>query len=484
MGVIRRQGISITIIMVLGLGLGFLNRVWLYPAYIGAEALGLVQWLFACLSVATMVGNLGLDNIITRYYPRYEKQPEVFFSFTALYALVGVLLSILAFFLLKPFVLSSFSNEASSSLASQYYWLIYVGVFFYIVNDSLITYCKSLLKGAVTVFFNDFFQRLLVLALILLYWFGFISLSTLIILEVLNFAVILFFILAYMRSIGSLPLSFKGLQIFRSEQFKEIVNFGAYASFGRLGVILFNRLDILMVAAFINFEATGIYVIFVTISNLVYIPQQSFISVVAPLVAEASAKEDIGSIEAINKRTALNLLFVSGFVFLGIVVNIDNLVELIGRAEYREGISICWYLGIALLFSIACGVNSPILLNSPYFRLDLFAKIASGVIAVALNYFLIPEMGYTGAALGTAIVLVLLNCLLSGYIYLKMGIHSFSWNMLKVLVILLLLMVANSFLPAIEGVILDSIYRTAVLGGLYLALGWGWKVSGDLRFGG
>ncbi len=130
MGVIRRQGISTSVFMAAGLLLGFVNSIWLYPKLVGVETLGLVQWLFASLSLATLVGSLGLDKIIIRFFPYYENKQGQFLSFVLLYALVGIGLAILGLFVLKPLVLQSFASEGSSAIAEQYYYLLYFGVFF------------------------------------------------------------------------------------------------------------------------------------------------------------------------------------------------------------------------------------------------------------------------------------------------------------------------------------------------------------------
>ncbi len=251
---------------------------------------------------------------------------------------------------------------------------------------------------------------------------------------------------------------------------------------GRVGLTLLTRLDIMMVAAFLDFATTGMYAIFVAITNIVLIPHIAFSSVVAPLVAQASKNKDFANIKDLYQRTSLNHLVGSALLFICIIVNIENLLMLMDKMEYQNGIVICWCLGIAQMLAVAFGINGIILVNSPYYRLDLLVKLGMGILAFVLNYLLIPQMGYIGAALGTAIVIIGINVILTAFIYHKMRIHPFSGKMLVLALIVTALCCFNFYvLPSLDNIILDSLYRTLILSLLFLGLIFQFKIAPDIN---
>ena len=93
------------------------------------------------------------------------------------------------------------------------------------------------------------------------------------------------------------------------------------------------------------------------------------------------------------------------------------------------------YIGIGKLMDVAFSVNSEILVFSKYYRFNLIATIGMSILIVALNYWLIPIYGIEGAAMASALVMLLYN--LTKFIFLKirLGFSPFSTETLKILVV-------------------------------------------------
>jgi O-antigen/teichoic acid export membrane protein len=84
---------------------------------------------------------------------------------------------------------------------------------------------------------------------------------------------------------------------------------------------------------------------------------------------------------------------------------------------------------------VAFSVNSEILVFSKYYRFNLFATIGMSILIVVLNYWLIPIYGIDGAAMASALVMLLYN--LTKFIFLKirLGFSPFSPETLKILAV-------------------------------------------------
>ena len=75
MGIIQKQGVRITLITYLGIIIGALNTMLIFPRVLGPEKHGLVMLLLSIATVFTQFIHLGVPNIIIRFYPYfYEKK--------------------------------------------------------------------------------------------------------------------------------------------------------------------------------------------------------------------------------------------------------------------------------------------------------------------------------------------------------------------------------------------------------------------------
>ncbi|HQZ41681.1 MAG TPA: lipopolysaccharide biosynthesis protein, partial [Flavobacteriales bacterium] len=69
MGIIARQATLNTLLAYLGIGLGFVNVVLLYPKVLDADQFGLTRLLVSLATIAAQVAQLGAENTVIRYFP-------------------------------------------------------------------------------------------------------------------------------------------------------------------------------------------------------------------------------------------------------------------------------------------------------------------------------------------------------------------------------------------------------------------------------
>jgi O-antigen/teichoic acid export membrane protein len=82
------------------------------------------------------------------------------------------------------------------------------------------------------------------------------------------------------------------------------------------------------------------------------------------------------------------------------------------------------------------GVNTEIILNSPYYRFNLISILLLGMISFTANYLLIPVYGLTGAAAGSTLSILLFNLLKGGFLWFRLGIQPFNHQTIKALALL------------------------------------------------
>ena len=79
------------------------------------------------------------------------------------------------------------------------------------------------------------------------------------------------------------------------------------------------------------------------------------------------------------------------------------------RAAYATGRNVFLILGLARVIHMFLGFNQTILITSRAFRYDLIFNIFLLLSAFYLNYLLIPKYGIDGAAIATAVSIVVYN---------------------------------------------------------------------------
>ena len=72
MGIVQKQGIRITLITYLGIIIGALNTMFVFPRVLGPEKHGLVMLLLSIATVFTQFIHLGVPHIIIRFYPYFS----------------------------------------------------------------------------------------------------------------------------------------------------------------------------------------------------------------------------------------------------------------------------------------------------------------------------------------------------------------------------------------------------------------------------
>ena len=72
MGIIIKQSIRSTIITYLGIAIGTVNVLWLYPKYFTPEQIGILRLLQDIPFLLSLFVRLGASNIIDRYFSYYR----------------------------------------------------------------------------------------------------------------------------------------------------------------------------------------------------------------------------------------------------------------------------------------------------------------------------------------------------------------------------------------------------------------------------
>ena len=185
-------------------------------------------------------------------------------------------------------------------------------------------------------------------------------------------------------------------------------------------------------------------------------------------------------INSLYERTSLNQIIAGSLLYVGIWANMHNLMDLL-PPEYQGAEQIILIIGFAKLFDMATGINGGIILNSKYYRFDLYTNILLVIIAIITNYLLIPVYGLLGAAFATTISIVIYNSIKLVFVGVKFRMQPFQWSALGVLIIAAVCLLLSFQLPYLYNFVIDVTIRSGIMTIVFVGTILAFGLSNDVK---
>jgi O-antigen/teichoic acid export membrane protein len=268
-----------------------------------------------------------------------------------------------------------------------------------------------------------------------------------------------------------------------------MISYGLFVLAGGASAILVSKVDMMMIGKLMNLESVAYYTIAFFIGNVILVPSRAIGSITAPLIAKAWKEKNISEIKEIYEKSSLNQLLLGGFIFLIIWLNIDEGLALLPE-KFQGGKYVVLYIALSKLFSVATGVNGQIIINSKYYRFDLYSNFILLIITIFTNYIFIPEssplseyniVGINGAAFATALSVIIFNSLKMMYVYFKVGIQPFSFRTIKSILLIIFVYFSLMFLNLTFLDIPNMIVKSLLISIIYFSIMFVLRISEDLN---
>lgn len=480
MGIIQKQSIYGLVLSYLGVILGFITTGYLMPEFLHEEEIGLLRVLVSYATLIAQFSSLGFSIVAVRMFP-YFRDPKTnhhgFLGLFLLISLIGWLLVMILFhFYEKLFMVKDFIE---SPMLSQYFsWIIPLSLFvlLYNITDAFYRSTYDALKGA---FLKEVIQKIFILAAIILYIFHIYPFSNLVELYVLAFAappLLMFYSLWKQQELKLVP-DFKFLKPKLRKQIANVALFGMMTSFS--GIIVIN-IDILMIQKYLTLSDVGIYTITFFFGTLIKIPARPLTRISGIVIAESFKNNDNKNIDLIYKKSSITLFTIAVWVFLGLVINQENIIAIIGE-NYRPGLFVIYFIGLSNVLELSTGVVNQILFNSKYYKYSSHFIFIFVILVIISNLILIPKFGIIGAALATLISKTIYMMIKVAFVKIKLGFTPYSWKTLIPISIVFLVYFIQLIIPIQNNFIIDIILRSTVASILFLALIVWLQVSPDIN---
>ena len=183
---------------------------------------------------------------------------------------------------------------------------------------------------------------------------------------------------------------------------------------------------------------------------------------------------------SLYRRSALNLVIVSGWFFLLVNLNIEALFSLLPNVGYQKATLVVLYISLAKLVTMMFGCGGAIISNSSFYQISLVFSIVMALGVTVLNMIWIPQYGIDGAALATLVVVGLSIFVKIIYLQFKIKANPISWNQFKALAAVGILYSLFKYIDWTFSPIVNIVLTSVLVSALYFLIVVQFKLSDDL----
>jgi len=464
MGIIARQSILTTISSYVGVGLGYINILYFFPAILNPDELGLYRAVQFAALMLVPIAQIGTQSVIGRYHPKYIKDPATYGQFEGfVFQLLGFgFLLFLGLYLAFYTPLFNFFEEKSPQV-KDYDVYIVVLVLVMILNSLMEGFCRARYNIFLPNVFRDVGLKLGSFLAITLYQFELINYDLLLGNILIFNGTSLLVQIGYLRKQGALRVRRPADLLPKTER-RELFTFSLFTLAGASAMVIVNYVDAFMITGFLGLEQVAIYTTSAMMAMVVDLPRKAINQSNNPLIAESFQKGDLKRVEGIYKTNSTLLLAMGLLIYIGISANLANLYQIMPKSEvYSQGYWVFIFLGGIKLIDMTLNNNTSIIQFSKYYRFNLISFALLGVTTVTTNLWLIPIYGILGAAIATFVTGFLYFLFKGGLVYIKLNLFPYTLSTFKVFLLGIAAAFVGFFLPSLSNIWLDVIVRSSLI---------------------
>ncbi|MGB3078126.1 MAG: polysaccharide biosynthesis C-terminal domain-containing protein [Saprospiraceae bacterium] len=481
MGVIKRQGFKFSVISIVGVGLGVISTLFIYPKAL--EMVGLFRALYDASVIASILVLLGSPTAAVRYFPKFNVEgigDKGFLTWLLIVAGAGYIMFLILFpFLDKLLIRYVFHDQ--NKLYEDFIIYIIPLTFCVAFTNLLGRYISNFRRIVVPALFENLAIKITLPLIILIFLQGWINAEGIVIGVVLSFSLGMIGMFWYLLLLGKWKLSRPEI-LDDKEGLKSYSRFSGFSILSTIGSQIAFRIDGLMVASMIQFAASGLYAIAWAVSDVIGKPMRALSAISGPMIAQYIEKNDMAELKSLYRKSSLNMTIIGVGIFLLIWTILPFVFDIMPHPEVmREGSYVVFFLGLAQVWDMMTGVNNEIITYSKFYRFNLFLTLFLAITNIIANLILIPQYGMVGAGMATCLSFFLFNLMKLIYINIKFDFQPLSMRLIPVITFGVAAWILCSWLPVSHSPFITIIYK----GGLFLLLYglaiWKFHISTDIN---
>lgn len=466
MGVVIKESIKSTIVTFSGALLGAVSML-IAVKFLSKSEYGVQQSILKISSLVAYFGVFGFDYslmVMGRTYNEDHPKRAAFLWYNLKWPFFFSILVGVAMIVVKPFVLSRYSEE-ELKLMSLYYYSVPILIMIFVGIYWLSGYLRSIMKTTFVFTIFEVLVRLLFLFLVFMIGLGWINFEWFLVLFVAIYLIP--FLMYFLKAYKNPGFTWRVDQALEKKERNKIFEFAFYHMFAIVAGILVFQVDAILLPYFLTdgFADLAVYSVSLYAISILRMPGRVLGLNATPILTDYYNDGNHEKLKELFSRSALNLQLLTFCMSLILFVNIQNIVGIFGA--WKEGYEaigdLIPILLLGLIVEMSMGLNFEMIGISKFYRSNFWISlIFIGVIILSFTV-LIKHYGQIGAAWAFSISMIVFNIIKALFVYNKLGMNALSKDTFKAIGITLVCFFINYLIPKIGSSSVDLIIRSIII---------------------
>ncbi len=464
MGVIINQTFKNTIYTYIGFAIGAINTLFLYTNFMSDEYYGLISYLISSASIIMPLLSFGVQNTMVKFYSSYLQEKDQN-KFTTLMFFIPILIaiSVAIIGIIGYKSIASFLTK-QNEIVINYVWTIYVLAITMAYFEVFFAWSKIHMKSVFGNFLKEVFNRVLTMLMLFLLFFEKITVH-----QFIMGLILIHFVRMLLMCINAYWVKKPQFEFKLPSNIKDVLKYSSLIVIGGSVATIILQVDKFMIGQLGVISNVAFYSVATFIAMVIAVPSRAMHQITYPMTAHLMNDKKMDELASLYRKSSLTLYIIGGFIFLLILLNINELYKIIPE-QYGGGILVVLFISIAKLIENLMGNNNSIIYNSNYYRMVLFFGVLLAILTVILNIIFIPLYGIVGASFATLIALSLYSLIKVVFVWKKFRIHPFSRSTLYTTFLLVLFLGGFYFWNFNFHPIFNIVLKSILIGVIYLFL--------------
>jgi len=420
MGIVQKQTSINTAITFFGFGIGAINALLLYTAFLEKLHYGIVSTVLSGANILMPLMAFGAHSTLIRFFSSYknEKQREEFMTFMLVWPLVFIIpLAIIFGFFYDEI---AFYWLKKNPELRDFFWLIPVVGLFMGYFEIFYAWVKVHMQSVIGNLISEVLVRVVVMFLLFSVHWGWLSKA-----ECVYGIAFAYFLQLLVMKLYAFSIKKPVLRFQLPTNIKQILSFSVFIIVSGGVAVMLVDFDKMMIGSMMHVSNNAIYSVAIFIATVIIVPSRAMTQIVAPITAKLLNENKKQELDELYKSTAINLQVVGGFLMLLIFININQFYLLL-PVDYRGGVFVVFMIGLSKFYDVLLGNNNSIIINTKYYRTVLLFGLATVILMVILNWIFIPVYGINGSAFATLLTIFVYNTTKLVFVVKKMNLYPFT----------------------------------------------------------
>lgn len=475
MGIVLNQSFKNTITTYLGFGIGAINTLFLYTNFLSDEYYGLVAFLLSAANIMMPFMAFGVHNAIVKFYSTFKSKNSInsFLTLMLFLPLLFIIPTAFIGYFAYDTLVDWLSRE--NPIVENYVWHIFILAVAMAYFEIFFAWTKVQMQTVFGNLMKEIFHRVCIMLLLIAVFFDWLTVDNFIVALVGVYVLRMVIMKLYAYSVRFPKLKFQKVE----NRFSILKYSGLMIIAGSVAMLILD-IDKFMIGVMLpDIEQVAYYSVAIFIATVIAVPQRAMHQIMLPLTAKYLNERDKIALEDLYKRSSITLLVVSGFIFLLIILNINQLYQILPE-KFTGGLFVVLIVSLAKLYDNSLGNNNAILFNSDYYRMVLFFGVLLALMAIVLNAVFIPIYGIEGSAFATFLAVFIYNTIKIIFVKRKFNMLPFTIGSAKVILALIVLSLAFYFWDFPFHPVMNIILKSGLIGLIYFVLIYKLNVSEDI----